>query len=123
MARRPLAKHSVARNWSDGVRYAGKSSKCMKRSEVRAAAAAAAQARERERATERGMRGRGGGGQVHGGCGGGISAKNTAGGVLQKCHQFRIFSSSCLNIFSIRGFYANNSNAFAVARGLPWTAG
>jgi len=63
MARRPLAKHSVARNWSDGVRYAGKSSKCMKRSEVRAAAAAAAQARERERATERGMRGRGGGGQ------------------------------------------------------------
>jgi len=63
MARRPLAKHSVARNWSDGVRYAGKSSKCTKRSEVRAAAAAAAKARERERATERGMRGRGGGGQ------------------------------------------------------------
>jgi len=53
MARRPLAKHSVARNWSDGVRYAGKSSKCMKRSEVRAAAAAAAQARERGRERQR----------------------------------------------------------------------
>ena len=47
------------------MRYAGKSSKCTKRSEAAAAAAAAAaaQARERERATERGMRGRGGGGQ------------------------------------------------------------